>query len=304
MSSRALLFGVALLLAEAAGILSCGTKSPCNAMLCEGCCDPSGVCLAGTATAACGSAGASCRRCMGADVCLGGTCTPSMACSSTPQCTVLDCRCGDGANAQARECRGGRCLSPTELCDDACVASGHPRPGSSDGGSPGYSFCVDGTMSSCFGADLDWSGGRCCVTVGYGQCADGTAAACFGADLEWTGATCCIKAGYGQCVAGDAASCTGDLMEWTGLQCCVRDTYYLCVDGTASFCGGSDLAWTGSQCCAATEYTRCVDGTAAACASPNLRWTGAKCCVRNLSTCVDAQQATCTGEWTGSKCCT
>ncbi len=300
MISRALRFAV--LVFTAAVVSSCGTKSPCNASLCEGCCDPAGVCLAGTAAMACGKGGGVCAKCPAGDVCLGGACTATTACTMTSQCPVLDCRCGDGAIAPARECASGRCRGPTELCDDACVASGHPKPGSPDGG-PTYSFCVDGTMSSCFGSDLVWSNGKCCVVSGYGQCTDGTAAACFGSELEWTGTTCCVRTSYGQCVGGTAAACSGDALEWTGLECCVKDAFNLCVDGMATVCGGIGFVWTGTQCCALAEYTQCVDGDATACASPNMQWTGAKCCVRNRSACVDGMQATCGGDWTGAKCC-
>jgi len=288
----------ALLLITAA----CGTKSPCTANTCEGCCTSGGVCALGTASAACGSAGAECKNCLG-ELCFDGACTPATACTRDGDCSAIGCRCGDGANVETKGCKTGRCQSPGELCDGACVAAGHPRPGTGGDGGMTISFCVDGTSSSCFGADLTWSGNQCCVASGYGQCAMGTAAACFGPDLEWTGATCCVKQGYGRCLEGTVGACTGDSLEWTGLQCCVRDAFNLCADGNASACSTADVAWTGSKCCVAFEYTTCVDGTELACQGVNMRWTGAKCCVRNRTACSAGSATTCSGDWTGSLCC-
>lgn len=54
----------------------CGTKPPCNASTCEGCCDATGVCRLGTATDACGAKGGACAVCTTS--CMTGACTASM----------------------------------------------------------------------------------------------------------------------------------------------------------------------------------------------------------------------------------
>ena len=49
-----------------------GTRPPCSASTCEGCCDATGVCRIGTANDACGAKGGSCAVC--ASACMAGAC--------------------------------------------------------------------------------------------------------------------------------------------------------------------------------------------------------------------------------------
>jgi hypothetical protein len=284
----------------AALLSACSTTTPCSANLCDGCCDADGRCLAGTALVACGVKGAACHACQTGDTCLAGVCAAPSPCAKPEDCAAVHCVCGDSQTVDSRTCNGGHCGAD---CDSACLAAGHPRPGDVPDAGPAFSFCVAGTQSSCFGSDLTWLGGQCCVVVGYGQCTDGTAGSCFGPNLEWTGSTCCVKNGFGPCAPGTAQVCTGTGFAWTGVNCCVSDAYQLCTDGVASSCAVDGLVWTGSKCCAAAEYTQCVAGTAMGCQGTDMRWTGSQCCVKNRGTCADGSATSCSGAWTGSKCC-
>jgi hypothetical protein len=62
-----------LLLATLLLVLSgCGTKPPCNASTCEGCCDATGVCRLGSTNDACGAKGGTCAVCVSG--CTSGAC--------------------------------------------------------------------------------------------------------------------------------------------------------------------------------------------------------------------------------------
>ncbi|MBL9039109.1 MAG: hypothetical protein JNG84_11375 [Archangium sp.] len=67
---------ISTLLAVAALLTACGQPQPtCSARNCAtGCCDSTGVCLSGSAVAACGSNGQSCDVCVGSQVCNQGVC--------------------------------------------------------------------------------------------------------------------------------------------------------------------------------------------------------------------------------------
>lgn len=71
---RLLLGGLTLVLLTASG---CGsTGQACDPSLCAGgCCDPNGLCQAGTETTACGSAGFLCVACEAGQACVAGACT-------------------------------------------------------------------------------------------------------------------------------------------------------------------------------------------------------------------------------------
>jgi hypothetical protein len=55
--------------------VSCGPKPPCSSDNCTGCCTGSGMCEDGISTAHCGSPGALCHVCSGAQLCIAGQCT-------------------------------------------------------------------------------------------------------------------------------------------------------------------------------------------------------------------------------------
>jgi hypothetical protein len=54
----------------------CGTQPICGPTNCDGCCDASGTCQAGTTTVACGAQGSTCEACSGAS-CFAGACIPA-----------------------------------------------------------------------------------------------------------------------------------------------------------------------------------------------------------------------------------
>jgi hypothetical protein len=71
MKTSALLLATLLL-----ALTGCGTRPPCNASTCEGCCDATGVCRLGSAADACGTKGGACAVC--AAGCMSGACAVSM----------------------------------------------------------------------------------------------------------------------------------------------------------------------------------------------------------------------------------
>lgn len=56
------------------GAVSCSPSKKCTPASCSGCCSANDTCETGGATTACGSAGALCDRCVGAQLCVAGKC--------------------------------------------------------------------------------------------------------------------------------------------------------------------------------------------------------------------------------------
>lgn len=63
-----------LFLAFAVGLSGCAIRNHCTPNNCNGCCDPTGMCLDGTTTTACGLKGAACTACAAGSTCTLGAC--------------------------------------------------------------------------------------------------------------------------------------------------------------------------------------------------------------------------------------
>jgi hypothetical protein len=53
---------------------SCGSKAPCSAVNCAGCCDSTGMCVSGATTTSCGAGGNLCKACSSGQSCSSGLC--------------------------------------------------------------------------------------------------------------------------------------------------------------------------------------------------------------------------------------
>ena len=127
-----------IIVATLAAALGCGgddSAAPCGPMTCSGCCVDT-YCLGGTASDACGTAGAACTSCLPGEVCPAGTCEPSTTCTAsecaagwagccagavrgTWSTTLGTCVCGGSDCPTDRDCTGREC-GPDPVCLTSC----------------------------------------------------------------------------------------------------------------------------------------------------------------------------------------
>lgn len=201
---RAFLFAAALGLVFG---VACGSKPPCDASTCAGCCDVSGQCLGGTASAACGTGGSACVACTGAQTCGQGRCAVPGAGSDAGASDAgsmdggpLDAGPGDAGWQGSRFWDGGACLVKT---DCPCFSSDDCGPGftcHSEDTTGLHVYCVPGARGAgglnapCTGeadcasalcVDADTTGMRCSVLC------DEDAGVCAGALAD------CLTIGFG-----------------------------------------------------------------------------------------------------------
>jgi hypothetical protein len=178
---------------------------------CAGCCDSAGRCLPGTATPACGRAGAPCTSCSGTGVSCGGGGTPGV-CSCTADCLGKACGAGDGCGGT---CQSGTCpgdlVCTAGTCTCADCANGCCSGSTCEAGNTTVACGEQGVACvTCSGAmgvscrNTDGVNGTC-VRDCTGGCGGGS---CQCVDLEGGGPVCATAAGV-TCFASAAACAAG-----------------------------------------------------------------------------------------------
>ena len=279
MRSPALLAALAL----AASVVGCQClipvqDNPCGPWNCAGCCDNNLNCVPGTELAACGSQGADCRACVGAQKCQGQN--PICRDESCQGCVTPDGGCAGGTLADAcgafgvlcetcgtgARCEVGRCFRP----DGGGSGDAGPPP---CGPSTCQGCCLNGVCQPGTTAATCGAGGGACVTCSGRQFCNG--GRCDGPDAgvrcgPGTCSGCCTQTG--NCVAGSqlaqcggggalcqacfaSQSCTNNRCTSVTCQGCVTAAG-ACVAGTSDQACGS----AGGTCVACRFNERCQSG--------------------------------------------
>ena len=250
----------------------------CNATSCpNGCCDGSGVCWA-SSDATCGTNGATCVACGGADVCTAGTCTAGCDATTcqTGCCDGTSCAAGtanaacgvDGAACVAcaggQECvsvaGGGACVCNAASCASGCCdANGVCQTASDATCGVGGAACVECSAGdSCTAGVCTATCGACTTGCCDGSsCMAGTATDACGANgaacIECpTGQECVSAAGGGACQC-DATSCPTGCCDASGI-CQPGDANTVCGTAGASCADCTNVGYCSSQqACAADD---------------------------------------------------
>jgi hypothetical protein len=254
--------------AGAGGTVGSGGQAAIDcAASCDGCCDGTGTCLAGSAINACGRDGARCTRC---DV-LGFACQNGACAGVAPPCEATCDGCCDAEGLCRLGTQSDACGPAGAACSDcgkngqscgatrACEAT--PPPACSAANCGG---CCD-AKGTCLPGGTDGAcgeAGSACVACGPGEACSKIGHACS-APLVCTSATCpagCCDA-KGACLPGSTNKACGDnggaCADCTATsESCAPQGF--CFQGT--HCGPDNCA----GCC--TLLGECKDGaTAAAC---------------------------------------
>ena len=191
---------------------SSGGSNPNSCTNCSGCCQ-AGVCQAGTADSACGSAGGACAVCSGAQTCQSGTCrAPALLIGG--KCTTNgDCGTGicapdvPGGGYCTQDCSssscptGSRCINAGsfKLCLESCSVSSDCRSEHLCFSYPGGNLCLPKCTqdSDCDSYNCDAAIGTCGPSRVGNSC--GTSAGCGQApafcDTSATGGYCSLPCG-------------------------------------------------------------------------------------------------------------
>ncbi len=271
------------------GAASCGTPSTaCTSKSCLGCCDASGVCQRGNASAACGVGGLTCATCSLSQTCsvdsvcvANTTCVPKTCADAKATCGVIVDGCGGqvtcGSCADGTSCGGGGtpnvCGSGTctpKSCTEVGAECGMVSDGCSQVLNCGNA-CVapktcggGGTANKCGGCQVTTS----CAAQGKncGTIADGCGGMLNCGACTVSGETC---GGGGPNLCGKA-SCTPTTCTEKGFTCGpLSDNCGKTLDcGTcaAGTCGGGGVAGTCGSTCAQSCPTGYTCNASGACA--------------------------------------
>jgi len=205
----------------------CGGEETCGPASCKGCCDVSGTCVEGSATAACGYAGQGCTACQSGESCKAGQCIAACDPLGCPSgcCQGSECKpgtasdacgkgglscliCDGGKSCVSQQCVAGACDAST--CADGCCQAGQCLPGNTK------AACGKGAVA-------------CAPCVGTDDCVDKSCQA--GACGPGSCAGCCEA---GACQAGNTEAACG-----AGGQACTA-----CPSGSSCTAGQCDVSPT------------------------------------------------------------
>lgn len=223
---------------------SCGSATTgCN----QGCCSSSGLCVAGSTNAQCGSGGSACQDCATAStghVCRSGVCGCNGPADCADQNACENNQCTTSCSATA-PCESSCCKDGTCAVDTAASSCGAPGGACVDcSGDPNGRLCVDGgTVNAKCGCNTatDCPTNAACNTTTHTcstSCGSGTTACNQG---------CCSS--NGQCVAGTADAQCGN----SGASC---------QDCPTSSVGHACVASPGGGTCGCNGAGDCPDQTA------------------------------------------
>lgn len=159
----------------------CVEAPECGPETCDGCCDESGLCVAGEAQDECGVGGFACEDCATTATCESGTCVPECGPDTCSGCCNLAGQCVPGNTDSLCGRSGGSCAdcaTITSVCSEGvCVA---PDCAENCNGCCSGSDCIVVATANQCGAM-----GNACVACGAGRsCVDGGCV--VDPDGDWT----------------------------------------------------------------------------------------------------------------------
>ncbi|MBL8953029.1 MAG: hypothetical protein JNK82_19785 [Myxococcaceae bacterium] len=271
MTLRLLILSLLLL----GGCIWSTNHKPCSPQNCSGCCTAEGACVPGAEASACGSGGAECVTCAGAqNGCRLGTCVACFPICDGRSCGPDGCGGTCGACETGTACGdGGTCVACTPSCDGKTCGD--------DGCGGTCGACAQGEQCSASGACTNGCGGACAqgeVCAASGQCVPACTPSCAGRQCgsDGCGGTCgtcptgesCSAAGQCACVpscagkvcgsdgcGGSCGTCSTGVCNGAGqcvVSCTPSCTGKTCgsdgCSGSCGACGAGNACSAGGQC--------------------------------------------------------